>query len=575
MRALHGDSRFHALTRWTLAALGVWLILVVTTRDATAQFTQVTASLASKSFDKTLPFDEEFKIVGTATAPIKVMQVFYSLSSDEPPSCPYIEGPIGKWHGPYEYRNPAGSTSFDVHIEDPLEAEKTYTFKFCSTSAADPGVVTTFRGQAVDLLDRAIAGMSVKVIGDVEARSLRNQLCDKLKASLESDQILAVGSLFDCSTEDPQRLETFRLRLSDVLLPQFNLQLVFRADNYTNALTDLAASLATLAALPELDTLAAAMRDSGHARTPEVAAIADLTPAAAREMAEGRGPAVPVSAAALARTVASVAADVARNFNETEARLRNLYLFLNDNLRNEAVTEEFQATLSKPLPAATVTALRALAPAAVPNPPCPAAPLLCAVGNVTTLTEAHNRAAKLLPERAAALQEVSKFIALEIIGVSVIRATTFAAIDTNKTNYVSAEAGFLGMPRQREAATYIGTNIYFRPINQHAPLSRFGSIGRRVAMTVGLTVTSIADEEQTRFNLFGDQSLVLGLGVRVTEVLRLSAGTVVFRKADENPFVDRKSYAFEPYVAFSVDLNMALGAKGFGELFKPKGGNPQ
>ena len=574
MRAYHGG--FRARTLCASATLGVWLVLVVTTHDAAAQFTQVTANLASKSFDKTLPFDEEFKIVGTATAPIKVMQVFYNLSSVKPPDCPYnVENGVkGSWRGPYGYRNPTGSTSFEVHIEHPLEAEQNYTFWFCSTSAADPGVVNTFRVQAVDLLDREIARMSVKAIGVVEARSLRNQLCDALKTSLGSDQILAVGSLFDCSTEDPRRLETFRLRLSDILLPQLNLQLVFRADTYANALTALGASLPTLADLSELDSLAAAMRNSGHASTPDVAAIADLTPAAAREMAEGRGPAVAVSAPALAQTSGSVAADVARNFNETEGRLRNLYKFLNDNLRDEAVTKKFLATLKTPLPPAEVTALRALAPTAPPDPPCPA-PLVCAVINVTTLTEAHNRAAKLLPARAAALQEISQFIALEIIGVSVIRATTFAAIDTDKTNYVSAEAGFLGMPRQREAATYIGTNIYFRPINPHAPLSRFGGIGRRVAMTVGLTLTSIADEEETRFNLFGDQSLVLGLGVRVTEVLRLSAGTVVFRKADENPFVDRKSYAFEPYVAFSVDLNLATGAKGFGGLFKPKGGNQQ
>ena len=553
--------------RCAWVTLGVCLILVASTRNAAAQFTQVIANLASKSFDKTLPFDEEFKIVGTTTAAVRLMQVSYSLSSDKPPACPYVGGDMGAWRGPYEYRNPAGSTSFEVHIEHPLEAEKTYTFWFCSTSAADTGVVDTFRAQAVSLLDREIARMSVKAISDVEARSLRNRLCDELKTSLGSDQILAVGSLFDCSTEDPRRLETFRLRLSDVFLPQFNLQLVFRADRYANALTALATSLVALAELPELDGLAAAMRESGHASTPIVAAIADLTAAAAREMAEGRGPSVAVPAPALAQTSGSVAADVARNFNETEARLRNLYQFLNENLRDEAATKNFQATLKTPLPPGTVAALQALAPTAPPDPPCPA-PLVCAVINVTTLTEAHNRAAKLLPARAAALQEMSQFIALEIIGVSVIRATTFAAIDTDKTNYVSAEAGFLGMPRQREAATYIGTNIYFRPINPHAPLSRFGGVGRRVAMTVGLTLTSIADDEQTRFNLFGDQSLVLGLGVRITEVLRLSAGTVVFRKADENPFVTQKSYAFEPYVAFSVDLNLATGQKGFGDLFK-------
>jgi len=43
----------------------------------------------------------------------------------------------------------------------------------------------------------------------------------------------------------------------------------------------------------------------------------------------------------------------------------------------------------------------------------------------------------------------------------------------------------------------------------------------------------------------------------------------VFKKLDENPR-HRKSYAFEPYVGFSLDLNIAVGANGFGDLFKSK-----
>jgi hypothetical protein len=571
MRLSDGDLGGRARRPSCLVPLLLCVILALTAQSAAAQFTQVTANLASKSFDRTLPFDEEFKIVGTVTSPVKVMQVFYSLSSDKPPACPYVEGDKGAWRGPYEYRNAAGSTTFEVHIEHPLSAERTYTWQFCSTTAADPAVVSTFQKEAVGLLDRAIDRMSVMSIDDAVARSMRNQLCNVLDASLGAEQILAVGSLFDCSTEDLQRLETFRLRLSSVLLPQHNLRLVFRADTYSIALASLADSIPQLASLPELDALLDAMSDSGHAAAPDVAAIADLSPAQARDMAEGRGPAVAVVAPAMSQTSGTVAADVARNFGETQARLERLYTFLIDNLRDDAVTQEFLATLKAPVSDATVAALRALAPGTPPTPRC-ASPLFCAVENATVLAELHSRAAKLLPARAAALLEASQLIALEVVGLSVIRATTFAAIDTDKTNYVSAEAGFLAMPRQREAAGYIGTNIYFRPINPHAPLSRFGGIGRRVAMTVGLTLTSVADEEKTRFNLFADNSLVLGFGVRITEVLRLSGGTVVIRKADENPFVTKKSYAFEPYVAFSVDLNLATGQKGFGDLFKPKGG---
>jgi hypothetical protein len=572
MRLSDSDLGCRQVSRSAFASLVVCVFLASTVRDAAAQFPQVTANLSSKSFDQTLPFDEEFKIVGTVSSPVRLLQVFYSLSNGSPPACPYIGGGAGEWRGPYEYRNPAGSTTFEVHIDHPLEAERAYTWQFCSTAAAAPAAVGAFQKEAVGLLDRAIDGMSVMSIDVAVARSLRNQLCATLDARLGAEQVLAAGSLFDCSTEELSRLETFRERLSAVLLPQHNLRLVFRADSYANALTAMADSMGRLASSPELDALVGAMRESGHAAAPDVSSIADLSPSQAREVAEGRGPAVAVSAPAMAQTSGAVAADVARNFGESQGRLEKLYKFLNDNLRDDAVTKAFLATLKTPPADATVAVLRALAPSTPPAQRCES-PLVCAVESVTVLSELHGRAAKLLPARAAALLDVSQLIGLEVVGLSVIHATTFAATDTDKTNYVSAEAGFFAIPRQREAAAYIGTNVYFRPVNPHAPLSRFGGIGRRVAMTVGLTLTSLADEEETRFDLFAGKSLVLGVGVRITEVLRLSAGTVVLRKADENPFVNRKSYAFEPYVAFSVDLNLATGQKGFGDLFKPKGGS--
>jgi hypothetical protein len=84
---------------------------------------------------------------------------------------------------------------------------------------------------------------------------------------------------------------------------------------------------------------------------------------------------------------------------------------------------------------------------------------------------------------------------------------------TEQKNYVSVDAGLLYAGTIGIAALYLGSNIYFRPVNKDAPLTGIGSIGRRLALTVGLTVSSVADENnKTRSDLFWNQSLVLGAG---------------------------------------------------------------
>lgn len=122
--------------------------------------------------------------------------------------------------------------------------------------------------------------------------------------------------------------------------------------------------------------------------------------------------------------------------------------------------------------------------------------------------------------------------------------------------YVSADAGLLYGTDIKTAALYIGTNIYFRPVNKRAPLSEKGSFLRRTAATIGFTVTSIADDNRTRSDMFGHQSLVLGAGLRLTPSMRAGAGALVFKERDRNPLISRSSVVTSPYVSFSFDLNV-------------------
>lgn len=140
---------------------------------------------------------------------------------------------------------------------------------------------------------------------------------------------------------------------------------------------------------------------------------------------------------------------------------------------------------------------------------------------------------------------------------------------TARNAYVSADAGLLYAGDIGIGAFYVGSNIYFRPVNKDAALSEASSIGRRLALTVGITLSSVADDnDRTRSDLFWNQSLVLGAGYRLTSSIRGSGGALVFRESDPNPLITRKSAAVTWYVAFSFDLDVAKGFAGVGASFQ-------
>jgi hypothetical protein len=138
------------------------------------------------------------------------------------------------------------------------------------------------------------------------------------------------------------------------------------------------------------------------------------------------------------------------------------------------------------------------------------------------------------------------------------KTTITAEGRTAQNNYVSADAGLLYAGDIGIGAFYVGSNIYFRPVNKDAPMSEASSIGRRLALTVGITVSPVADENnRTRSDLFWNQSLVLGGGYRLTSSIRAGGGALVFMESDPNPLITKKTVAATWYVSFSLDLDMA------------------
>jgi hypothetical protein len=128
-------------------------------------------------------------------------------------------------------------------------------------------------------------------------------------------------------------------------------------------------------------------------------------------------------------------------------------------------------------------------------------------------------------------------------------------------NYVSVDAGVL-MRRHRDRRA-VCRQQHLLPADQQGAHWQVSSIGRRLALTVGLTISSVADENnKTRSDLFWNQSMVLGGGYRLASSVRGGAGALLFRQSDPNPLITRKSPAVTWYVSFSFDLDLLRGFAG-------------
>jgi hypothetical protein len=177
-----------------------------------------------------------------------------------------------------------------------------------------------------------------------------------------------------------------------------------------------------------------------------------------------------------------------------------------------------------------------------------------------------------LVERSTALNALAEAVRAEAARIEVVDGSTTGNFATRQSNYISADAGLLFAPQLSKGLSYVGMNFYFRPVNKNADLRQFGSFSRRFAMTLGLTVQSVADGGdgtlQTRKDLFGSQSLLLGAGLRVTNSFRVAAGAVIFQKKDRNPLISKYSEAATYYFSLSFDLNVARAFQGgFSNLF--------
>lgn len=529
-------------------------------------FAEVAVNLQAGTIDRVLPFDVPIRFCGGLATGAKRVTLQYVSDRKNPPQVDDdCRGPGGApiaWLPAAPIDGRISGTTFRTVIPR-LEAQRYYAFCFRSESEVTPEAAAAFRPVAREALDSALAPISRGDLSAEESEALRKKLLAALLSQMRSDLAIAPGTLFDSRAPHNDLADRFNGRIRQVLEPQLRRNAFLQT--YATLQFDLAQALRGLQADPAVGRLTAALAAPSD---PNLAALSnafrgvlgtmEMSSDAIARAAQGLDPATGEGETLDATLDPATAGAIAGRYDALAQALAGF----------PALVERATGPGGVVLPEADAAALQ---PLVSPQGPAARAGALAA-----TLSSIATNVQASLAARAGALDLLASEVALRAVGAEVVDASSTGGFETFQNYYVSADAGLVAAPELDAVVSYVGVNLYLRPVNKNAPLRQLGSFGktfsRRFAFTLGLTVQSLADGDNgngpTRQDLFGNQSMLIGAGLRITDMIRLGGGALVFKQDDPSPLITRFETAVSYYLTVSFDLNVARAFQGgLGGLF--------
>jgi hypothetical protein len=151
---------------------------------------------------------------------------------------------------------------------------------------------------------------------------------------------------------------------------------------------------------------------------------------------------------------------------------------------------------------------------------------------------------------------------------------TLDFMTTNKLKIVP-DFGFVGVFtgdkvfHVSDLAPYLGFEVDFRSINKNIPMRmvHYKDIWYYLSFSGGVTLTSLAIPNK-RVDMFGKQNILTGLGFRINNSLRFTAGGVWFKTVNKDPLKTNQPLGFSPYLGLALDLDLQSLFGGINQLFK-------
>ena len=529
-------------------------------------FDRVELDPGTGGFLRSLPFDVPFLIVGSALPGTTEVRLRYQELEEEidspqsgllPESLPALVSGVDRG-GQFQFRmealEPNRSLRFTLDLERRLDAQR--------------GAL--YRNSVRELLDQTLAGWDEVDLRPELGEALLGFLVEALERAVNDGQVIATprGStsvsapspLLDEAADLRERSE----RLDALTRPVRDRQAARAAavERYRDATGHLESELRALRDAGALVTLLAALgRDpelnprnphSPVALPAEAMHLVAMSDADLAASARGQSPSeAPLE---LSETLRPDEAEAFRvRYHRLAKALRDLREWLESLVyaRASDPTEIQRLLASGDLTSEHVESLRQLASQQQGS-----------MRRAEAWTEALEASAwevqRALTARERELDRLAAEIEARGLAATILQRTETDLATSSAGWYVSMDLGIVYPPRLDRAALYVGANLYFRPVNKRASLRTHGTLAHRLALTLGVTITDIALEDETRIEpLLGESSnLVLGLGYRITPSIRLGAGALLFLKNAPNPLVTSRSLGATPYLSASFDVDL-------------------
>jgi hypothetical protein len=174
---------------------------------------------------------------------------------------------------------------------------------------------------------------------------------------------------------------------------------------------------------------------------------------------------------------------------------------------------------------------------------------------------------RMLTERSRLIAAAANRITADIVEVIQIDGDTTANWDVRARSYISADVGVAWSNPIDSFFFYLGANFYLGPVNKRAPLrwSDPGNFRKRFSFSAGIPINTISDTpsgttltagDVTLTGVLGDRPLLVGAGLRVNDLVRVSSGVVLFRVVNPNPLITRERLDYSWFLAFSIDWDL-------------------
>ncbi|MEJ5144675.1 hypothetical protein [Sphingobacterium sp. MYb388] len=169
----------------------------------------------------------------------------------------------------------------------------------------------------------------------------------------------------------------------------------------------------------------------------------------------------------------------------------------------------------------------------------------------------------------------TKDITIEILVAQSITqdVITIPEVETAQSPYISIETGIGMATGYSSAFGYYVANFYFVPINKNAPLNSFkgwNKFFKMFSVQAGIA-NFLGKRPEYSHSIFGDNSsrdLMLGVGMRFTKLLRINAGTILYKTNKDNPLLDKYHVKPSVYVSAGIDINFLKAIGTVADLFK-------